>query len=135
MKTDTIESRLIRRINRKRGNVFLRSDFADLGGYDQVGRALRQLVHKGHLLKIGQGIYTRAEASPFDGTPSPVKGIRVLAAEALYRLGVETTPTRFEQAYNSGQTTQVPSGRVVAVNKRVRRKIGYNGTFVSFERA
>jgi len=135
MKPDTIESRLIRRINRKRGNVFLRSDFADLGGYDQVGRALRLLVRKGRLLKIGQGIYTRAEASPFDGTPSPVKGIRVLVAEALYRLGVETTPTRFEQAYNSGQTTQVPSGRVVAVNKRVRRKIGYNGTFVSFERA
>jgi hypothetical protein len=24
---------------------------------------------------------------------------------------------------------------VVAVRKRVRRKIGYNGTFVSFERA
>lgn len=135
MKADTIETRLMRRINRKRGNVFLRSDFADLGGYDQVGRALRQLVNKGRLLKIGQGIYTRAEASPFDGTPSPVKGIQVLATEALDRLGIESAPTRFELAYNSGKTTQVPSGRVVAVRKRIRRKIGYNGTFVSFERA
>ncbi|MFA6011318.1 MAG: hypothetical protein WC799_15135 [Desulfobacteraceae bacterium] len=130
MKTDTIESRLIQRINRKRCNVF----FADLGGYDQVGRALRLLVSKGRLVKIGQGIYNRAEASPFDGTPSPVKGIRVLAAEALGRLGVKTTPTLFEQAYNSGQTTQVPSGRVVTVNKRVHRKIWYNGIYVSFER-
>jgi hypothetical protein len=132
---ETIESRLIRRIERKRSNVFLRSDFADLGGYDQVGRVLCHLVRKGRLIRIGQGLYTRAAPSPFDGTPSPVKGIRVLTDEALDRLGIETAPTRLQKAYNSGNTTQVPSGRVIAVNKRVRRKIGYNGTFVSFERA
>jgi hypothetical protein len=135
MKNDTIETKLIKRIVRKRGNVFMRSDFDDLAGYDQVGRALRILVKKGQLLKIGQGLYTRAEASPFDGTPSPVKGLRVLASEALDRLGIETCPSRFEQAYNSGKSTQVPSGRVIGVKKRIRRKIGFNGTFVSFERA
>ncbi|MEN6440119.1 MAG: DUF6088 family protein [Syntrophobacter sp.] len=135
MRSETLETRLIKRIDRKRGDVFLRSDFRDLGGYDQIGRGLRELVKKGKLLKIGQGIYTRAVPSPLDGTPAPVKGIRALAAEALGRLGVESVPTRFEQAYNSGQTTQVPAGRVIAVRKRVRRKIGYKGVFVSFERA
>ncbi len=135
MRAENLETRLMKRIGRKRGDVFLRADFSDMAGYDQVGRALRVLVAKGKLLKIGQGIYTRAEPSPFDGTPAPVKGLRALAKEALGRLGVESAPTRFEQAYNSGQTTQVPAGRVVAVRKRVRRKIGYNGTFVSFERA
>jgi hypothetical protein len=115
--------------------VFLRNDFTDLGGYDQVGRVLRQLVRRGQLVKIGHGLYTRAAPSPFDGTPAPVKGLRALAAEALGRLGIETAPTRLEQAYHAGQTTQVPAGRVVAVNKRVRRRIGYNGTFLSFERA
>jgi hypothetical protein len=135
MRPANLETRLLKRISRKRGDVFLRADFSDLGGYDQVGRALRLLVGKGKLLKIGQGLYARAAASPFDGTPAPVKGLRALAAEALGRLGVESSPTRFEQAYNSGQTTQVPAGRVVAVRKRVRRKIGFNGTFVSFERA
>jgi len=135
MRSETLETRLLKRIDRKRGDVFLRSDFSDLGGYDQVGRGLRQLVKKGKLLKIGQGIYTRAASSPLDGTPAPVKGLRALAAEALGRLGVESRPTRFEQAYNSGQTTQVPAGRVIAVRKRVRRKIGYKGIFMSFERA
>ncbi len=135
MRSDTLETRLMKRIDRKRGDVFLRSDFRDLGGYDQVGRGLRQLVRKGKLLKIGQGIYSRAAASPFDGTPVPVKGLRTLAAEALERLGVESAPTRFEQAYNSGQTTQVPAGRVIAVKKRVRRKIGYKGIYMRFERA
>ncbi|MHC1728701.1 MAG: DUF6088 family protein [Syntrophobacteraceae bacterium] len=135
MKAENLESRLIRRIERKRGDVFLRRDFADLGGYDQVGRTLRQLVRKGQLLRIGQGLYTRAAESPLDGTPAPVKGLRALATEALGRLGIESVPTRFEQAYSSGLTTQVPAGRVVGVRKRVRRKIGYKGTFVSFERA
>jgi hypothetical protein len=135
MRAENLETRVMKRIDRKRGDVFLRADFSDLAGYDQVGRALRMLVEKGKLLKIGQGLYTRAAASPFDGTPAPVKGLRALAKEALCRLGVESAPTRFEQAYNAGQTTQVPAGRVVAVKKRVRRKIGYKGAFVSFERA
>ncbi len=134
MRAENLETRLMKRIGRKRGDVFLRADFRDLGGYDQVGRVLRGLVAKGKLLKIGQGLYTRAAASPFDGTPTLVKGLRALAAEALGRLGVETAPTRFEQAYNSGQTTQMPAGRVVAVRGRIRRKIGYNGIFLTFER-
>ena len=135
MRSENLETRLVKRIDRKRGDVFLRADFNDLGGYDQVGRALRKLVDQGKLLKIGQGLYTRATPSPFDGTPVPVKGLYALAAEALGRLGVETAPTRFEQAYNSGKTNQVPAGRVIAVRKRVRRKIGYKGVFMSFELA
>ena len=55
--------------------------------------------------------------------------------EALRRVGVETLPSRLEQSYNAGQTTQVPTGRVVGVTRRVRRKIGYGGVSLSFERA
>ena len=135
MRPGNLEARLMKRIERKRGDVFLRADFKDLGGYDQIGRGLRELVRKGRLLRIGQGLYTRAAPSPFDGRPAPVKGLRAVAAEALERLGVKTSPTKLERAYSAGETTQVPAGRVVAVRKRVRRKIGYNGTFVSFERA
>ena len=32
----------------------------------------------------------------------PPKGLRELATEALGRLGVETVPTRLEEAYNAG---------------------------------
>ena len=134
MKPGTLETRLLKRIDRKRGDVFLRADFDDMGGYDQVGRALRNLVRKGRLLKLGHGIYTRAAKSPFTDKPVPPKGLRTLK-EALTRLGIETMPTRMEQAYNARETTQVPTGRVVAVRGRVRRKIGYDGVFLSFERA
>ena len=131
----TLESQIIDRLDRKRRDVFLRADFEDLGGYDQVGRVLGQLVEKGRLLKIGSGLYARARQSALDGSSTPVKGLRALADEALRRLGVETAPTRLERAYGAGQTTQVPSGRRIAVNKRVRRTIGFNGAVMSFERA
>jgi hypothetical protein len=106
-----------------------------LGGYDQIGRALRGLVRKGLLMKIGQGLYARARRSSLDNKLRPEKGLDTLK-EALRRLGVETAPTRFERAYNSGRSEQVPTGRVVAIRGRlVRRQIGYNGVFLSFERA
>jgi hypothetical protein len=135
MRTETLETRILKRMERKRGDVFLRADFGDLGGYDQVGRVLRKIVREGQLVRVGQGLYARAVPAPSDGRPIPNKGFRAMASEALERLGVGTGLTRLEQAYNAGRTTQVPSGRVVAVNKRVRRKIGYDGIFVGFERA
>jgi len=43
--------------------------------------------------------------------------------------------TRLELDYSAGLTTQLPAGRSLGVQKRVRRKIVYNGTYLSFERA
>lgn len=134
MPKQTLEAKLLKRIERKRSDVFLRADFEDLADYDQVGRGLRKLIRNGHLIKIGMGLYTRAGTSPFNGRPAPIKGLRTLTVEALGRLGVETRPTRLERAYNAGETTQVPAGRVVAVTKRVRRKIGFDGNYIRFER-
>lgn len=129
-----LQDRVLQRIARKRGDVFLRADFADLGGYDQIGRVLLNLVREGRLLKIGQGLYTRATRSPFNGRLVPAKGLATLT-EALGRLGIETAPTRLQQDYDAGRTTQVPTGRTVAVKARVRRRIGYGGIVLSFERA
>lgn len=134
MKVETIEARMIARIARKRSDVCLRSDFNDLGGYDQVGRVLRDLVRKGTLIKLGYGIYTRTVKSPISGKPMPPKGIATMV-EAVQRLGIKTVPTRLEQDYNAGKTTQVPTGRVIGIEGRLRRKLSYNGIQLSFERA
>ena len=135
MKPESLKERLEKRIARKRGDVFLRADFGDMGGYDQVGRALRELV-RGQLMKVGYGMYAPLAPSLIDGKPTLTKGIRELATEALGRLGIETVPTRMEQAYNARQTAQVPTGRVIGIlGKRIRRKIGYGEMFLSFERA
>jgi hypothetical protein len=82
MKPETLETRLLKSIDRKRGDVFLRADFGDRGGYDQVGRALRQLVREGRLVKIGQGLYARSRPSITSGEPVPVGGLSALKESA-----------------------------------------------------
>jgi hypothetical protein len=72
--------------------------------------------------------------SPFSESPVPPRGLETLT-EALRRVGVEVVQTRLERDYNAGLTTQVPTGRVVGVRRRVRRKIGYDGINLSFENA
>ena len=123
------------RIARKKASVFLRDDFKDLGGYDQIGRGLRRLTVKGQIIRIGYGVYARAVLSPLSGNTVPVKPLPALTVEVLSRLNVETTPSSFARAYNAGTTTQVPTGRVIAVKGRFSRKIGYGGKYAVFERA
>src|SRR5258708_1536182 len=129
-----METKRASRMARKRADGFASAEFEGLGGYDPVGRALRKIVREGRLVRVGQGLYARARPSLATGEPVPVGGLGALK-EALRRVGVETLPSRLEQSYNAGQTTQVPTGRVVGVTRRVRRKIGYGGVSLSFERA
>ncbi len=129
-----LSNRVNYRIRRSRGSVFLRDDFSDLGGYDQVGRALRELVQSGVLIKLGYGLYTRAKNSSLSGKSIPVKTLPELVPEVMNKLGAEVMPSRAELEYNSGESTQVPTGRSVAVKGRVSRKIGYDGKFIDYER-
>jgi len=122
------------RIARKKRAVFVRDDFKDISDYDQVGRALRRLTKKGSLIRLGYGVYAKAKKSPINGEAVPVAPLPSLAKEVLQRLGVETTSSRLEEAYNAGQTTQVPTGRLIGVKGRVNRKLGYRGAFISYER-
>ncbi len=112
----------------------MRRDFQDLGGYDQVGRALRRLTSQGRLVRIGYGLYARTVRSLLSAKRVPAQPLPSLTLEALARLEVETRPSRFAQANNAGKTTQIPTGRLIAVKGRITRKIGYDGKYVSFER-
>ena len=131
---NTLEKKVSYRISRMKCEVFVCGDFSDLGGYDQVGRALRFLVKKNKLIKIGYGLYAKATKSPLSGKDIPRVGITELASQALKKLGVEKRSSSFEESYNAGRTTQVPTGRVVGVKSRISRRIGYDGKFVTFER-
>ena len=129
-----LEKRIAQRVARKKFNVFLRRDFKDLGGYDQVGRALRRLTAKGQLVKIGYGLYARTTLSPISGKTVAAKPLPLLALEANERLDAEAIPSTLAQANNAGAGTQVPTGRVIAVRSRISRKIGCDGKYVTFER-
>jgi hypothetical protein len=130
----TITDAIRRRLSRKRGNVFLRADFEDLGGYDQVGRCLRNLVKEGALLKIGYGLYVRAKTSALTGEIVPTKPLPDLAREALARLDVPVVLTKAEIDYRDDLSTQVPTGRRIGVRGRISRKISLRNAEVVYER-
>ena len=129
----TLKQIILARLKRRKGDVVLRADFADLGDYDQVGRVLRILVQEEVLLKLGQGIYAKAKRSALTGELVPQGGIIQATQEALSKLGIKVLPSSYETAYNADLSTQVPTGRLIGTNKRVRRMIRYGSVQMSFE--
>ena len=131
---NTLEGKITYRVKRSAASVFIRQDFADIGGYDQVGRILRLLVQKGLLIKIGYGVYARTKLSTLSGEIIPEKSLPELAREALKKLGIKIMPTKYQRLYMNGISTQVPTGRVIGVQGRISRKIGYKEKYVSYEK-
>lgn len=125
MSKQTLRERVEKRIARKKDNVFLTREFADLGGEDQVIRALRELVRDGRLVKLGYGVYGRAFTSRLSGRPvlyNP-NGFAGAARETLTKLGVAWEPIETERAYNEGRSSQIPVNAVVRVKGRFSRKL------------
>lgn len=134
--TKSLRERVNQRIKRSRASVFLPREFNDLGGEDQVLRALRQLVQEGRLLRLGYGVYGRAEPSPLSGQPmlAAVDGFIGASREALTKLGVRWEPSSWERAYNEGRSTQVPVNAVVRIKGRFARQLSYRGKPLVLER-
>ncbi len=128
----TLEKRIQYRIKRNKDSVFMLSDFEDLADKDQVGRALRKLLFKNIIVKVGQGIYARAKISKVTQKPIPEKDIRSIAIDVMKKTGVKVLDSDYEKKYNAGESPQVPTGRLIGVNKRVSRKIGFNGNYIKY---
>ncbi len=131
---NTLEGKITYRVKRGKTPVFVRDDFKDIGGYDQVGRVLRELVKKGLLVSLGYGTYARSKKSSISGKVVPEEPLPELAKKLLKKLGVKVVQSSAEMAYNSGKSTQVPTGRVIGVKGRIVRRIGYNGRYIFFEK-
>ena len=136
MSTETLESRIRDKVRKSRRTVFLRDDFAALGGYDQIGRALRQLEAQGRLVRVGQGLYAKARRNRITGRPmlAAPGGFEQVAKEALNRLGVKWEPASAEQAYQSGGT-QIPARVVVKVKQPFHRRIAFGQYQLGIERS
>lgn len=135
MATMSIVDRIKRSLANRNADVFLRADFMPFGSQAQVGRALTELQNKGALVKLGVGVYAKAKPSVLSGKPIPIRPLEVLVPEALKKLGIQVEESRQTREYNSGISTQVPTGVVFRVGKRrIQRKLGFNGKLVQYER-
>ena len=132
----TLRERVGDRIARRLDEVFLTREFRDLGGEDQVLRALRSLVREGRLVRLGYGVYGRAETSRLSGESmlAATGGFIGAARQALDKLGVSWEPTDAQRAYNEGRTTQVPVNPAVRVKGRFARHLRYQDTELRLER-
>ena len=132
----TLRERIGDRIARRWDDVFLTREFRDLGGEDQVLRALRGMVRDGELVRLGYGVYGRAETSQLSGKPMLAArgGFIDAARQALDKLGVPWEPTEFQKAYNEGRSTQVPVNPAVRVKNRFSRHLRYQDTELRLER-
>lgn len=130
---EKIQARIARR---KREDAFLTREFSDLGGEDQVLRALRALVHEGQLVRLGYGVYGRAFKSSLTGKPvlRTTDGFIGAARQALNKLGVKWDLTEAQRAYNEGRSTQLPVNPVVRVKGRFSRHLRYGNAELRLER-
>lgn len=133
----TLLEKIAARIARRRGeDVFLTREFSDLGGEDQVLRALRGLVRAGQLVRLGYGVYGRAFKSSLTGKPvlKSTDGFIGAARQALDKLGVNWDLTEAQRAYNEGRSTQLPVNPVVRVKGRFSRHLRYGNSELRLER-
>ncbi|EWH09025.1 hypothetical protein DS2_14664 [Catenovulum agarivorans DS-2] len=122
----TIQSRIQMRVKRSKRSVFLRSDFEDIAGYDQVGRVLRKLALDGLLMKIGYGLYVRARKNRITGKLMPDNdgGADGVLIEAMERLGVDYKFDDLSNMNLTGQSTQIPASvKITPKDPRFTRKI------------
>lgn len=134
MALKSLKSKVQYRISRSKGSVFTPKDFFDLSDRDQVGRVLRQLMADDMLIKFGQGLYAKAKRSSLTGKLIPVKPLPALAMEALSeKLNVKVLVAKDLKRYNQGDTTQVPTGRVISVKGRVSRKMAFDGKSIKYQ--
>ncbi len=127
--TDTFEYRVLQKLEEISGYAILRSELDDVGPRRQIDYAIAQLIKKGKLAKLGQGIFARLSPSKY--TPGeyvmPGPGYISIIREALTKMGIPWDVSKYEKMYNAEEWTQIPVRPKTVVYKRMRRKLAYDG--------
>lgn len=131
---NSLEYKILERINRMRSNVILRRNFDELGSHSQITRIFKKIVTKKILIKIGFGVYARAYISKYSDTALIKGGIDAAFRESLKKLGVHFEVGSAEKEYAAGLTTQIPAKNVIRLLSRCRRQISYGKAHLIFEK-
>lgn len=130
---NSLKFKILERIEQISGNVILRKDVQDMGGARQISRCFKDLVEMGKLVRIGSGVYAKSYPSQYVSTILVRGGADQAFRTALTRLKILYEPSRAEQDYNSGKTTQVPVKNAVRLKTRCRRTLSYGNNKLFFE--
>lgn len=132
-KEKTLKYRMLKRIEALPGTAVVRSEVADLGGSSQISRTLKELTQEGRLVKLGYGVYGKTFVSTYSGEVLLKGGFKQTICEALSKLGYNWAPSRAEEDYNSGRSTQIPIGNAIKLKERFRRKLSLDSMELIYE--
>lgn len=129
-----LQDRIRRSIAKRTGAVVLSADFAHMASASQVARVLAHLVQVGVLVRVSKGAYAKARPNRFTGQPCAAGTLESIAAELFAKLKIDVQPSRQVQAYNAGQTTQVPMCASISTGRRrITRKITVGQRTLTYE--
>lgn len=134
LRANSLEATVREKILASPSNAFVYADFINVTkDKDQLGRALRKLTTKGDLTRIGKGVYAKTIESRISKRRILSASFPQIALEALKKLQIETFPSTADIEYKEGKSTQVPTGLMIGVNKRVSLKLTYRGRSIKYE--
>jgi len=124
-----IEDRIL---SKKDGEVFVPSDFNDLGGIDAVKTTLSRLAKEGVIRRIAQGIYDKPKKDPEIGALTPT--IEIVAKAIARRDNAKIEPSGVMAMYLLGLTTQIPM-KAVYLTDGSPREIHIGNRTIKFKSA
>lgn len=136
---NTYREILLKKIEALNEPVFERQDLT----HDQdnkmqlkLNRALKAFIDEGIVLKISHGLYAKAMSIDFEKGKTQVvlqDSFESVAMAALNKRGVKWELGSAIQAYNRGDSTQVPAVFSIKLHSRFRGAIQAEGRTVIFE--
>src|SRR3990167_2401493 len=136
---NTYRKKLLAKIESVKTQIFSRNELTrNHSNQEQLrlNRALKTFAEQGHIIKISHGLYAKAMAIDFTNGEKKIilrDSFESIAILALNKLGVQWEYGSAIQAYNRGETTQVPVIFSVKLHSRFRGTISAQGRKVIFE--
>ena len=120
----SIEDKILQHIEAfPKGELFLPSDFSELGSSEAVRLSLFRLEKEGVIIRVAQGIYVRPRESSLIGKLTPTA--EEVAEAIAKRDKIRTTPTGSYALNALGLSTQVPMNIVLLTDGSPREiKVG-----------
>lgn len=133
----TVQDKILKLVTESSELVFLTRDFKFLGSEAQISRALKAIIEKAFIMRLGYGVYAKCKVLKNPRTNKdisvPIKMIEELAPIVLERLGVSIELTKSQEDYVSGSSQQIPNYILNTKNKRVSRKLKAGFSEIKYE--
>lgn len=128
-----LEDRMRLSIRRRSGHVVLRSEVAGLGSASQVSHALKALQQRGELLRLGAGVYAKADRDVDSGEVRPTADFETLVRETAAKLKM-LGDASFAGVVGAEPATHGGSGALVldTGRRRISRKLRLGNNSVAY---